>query len=175
MKNFITLIIVLLIILMVGCAQVEESNSTIDISVSETVSEKKTLTDIDKTALENWGDFETVSSLYTRLGRNLENPDYVIVNLKNVVVIRSGDIDVRNSLTDNITALSMECLLKSNAVLKDGEYVPSVEKNDMIDVIMKDDTKNRVVHGDIVNISGVLDTADKKILDAEYEMITPNE
>lgn len=138
---------------------------TTDGLTSEASSVEDSLPELDKDALENWGVFDSIPSLYTRIDRNLENPNYVVVTLKNVVVMRGGDRAVRNSMTDNIWVINRKSLLNSDRL--------QFYDNEKIKVLMKDDSTNRALHGDEITVTGVLDTKNLMIFDAEYKMIKP--
>lgn len=167
----LVLIILTLFIILSGCTT-DKTIESIDSFVAETSSNEDGLPVLDKNTLESWGDFESVASLYARINRNLENPNYVLVTLKNVVVFRGGDRDVRNSMTDNIYVMSEESLLKSNRFTSNGEVI-EFRDDEKIKVIMKDDNTNRVLQGDYITVTGILNTKNIMIFDAEYEMIKP--
>ena len=173
LKSACILVVLFLLVILSGCGIVTTTDSAND-SVSETSSAVESFPELDKNTLENWGNFETVTSLYKQANRNLENPNYVLVTLEKVVVLRGGDSSNRNSMTDNITVVNKESLLESNRVTESGE-VKQFRDDEKIRVIMKDDTTNRALHGDIITVTGILDTKNLMIFDAEYEMIEPNE
>ena len=166
-------IILFLFAMFSGCTNYKTTDS-VDNIISETTSSEESLPVLDKNTLENWGDFESVASIYTRINRNLENPNYVLVTLKNVVVLRGGDSTSRNSMTDNIWVINEESLLESNRISASGEIIP-FRDNEKIKVFMKDDSTNRVVQGDYITVTGILDTKNIMIFDSECEMIKPVE
>ena len=166
-KDAIFSFILILAFAVSGCAKPIDST---DDFAQPSSSIEDSLPKLDKNTLENWGDFEKVESLYTRLNRNLDNPNYVLVTLKNVVVMRGGDNSDRNGMTDNIWVISEESLLTSNRLTSSGEFI-QLRDSEKIRVIMKDDTTNRALHGDYITVTGILDTNNIMIFDAEYEMV----
>ena len=162
-------IILILFVMLSGCTN-DKTTEPVDNFVSEVSSNEESLPELDKNTLENWGDFESVASIYTKINRNLDTPNYVLVTLKNVVVLRSGDSSDRNSMTNNIWAINEQSLLESNRYTSSGEFI-QFRDNEKIKIIMKDDSTNRVLQGDYITVTGVLDTKNIMIFDAEYEMI----
>ena len=120
---------------------------------------------IDKNELDNWGEFSSVNKLRINGSRNLENPKYVLVSVEGLVV-RNAMNQVYIIDEPEYQGVRWRYAIK-NQVASD----LLDEASDFMVVSMKDDTKNRVITGDYIKLSGVLDTENLTIIDAEYKMI----
>ena len=120
---------------------------------------------INKNDLDNWGDFSSIHKLRTHCSRNLENPKYVLVSVEGLVV--------RNAMNQVyiIDEPESQGVRWRRAIKNQVASDLLDEANDFMVVSMKDDTKNRVITGDYIKLSGVLDTENLTIIDAEYKMI----
>jgi len=120
---------------------------------------------INKNDLDNWGDFSSIHKLRTHCSRNLENPKYVLVSVEGLVV-RDAFNQVYIIDEPAYQGFKWRGAIREQIALDLLE-----EADDFIIVSMKDDTKNRVITGDYIKLSGVLDTENLIIMDAEYKMI----
>lgn len=121
---------------------------------------------VDKKDLDNWGSFSSVHKLRNHLKRNLENPLYVIATVEGLVVRADSDRDiyvVNEPENGGVAWTYAKVNLLGSEMLE--------HAGDLIKVNMKDDTKNRVLTGDYIKLTGVLNTSDFQFFDAEYEMI----
>ena len=113
--------------------------------------------------LESLGNFETIKDMETQLQRNLENPEHMKVSVRGYIA-RTED----RLYLCNVWGASSRHSLKNDNV----SSVLNNEKNDKILIYMIDDTTNRVLSGDEVIITGILDTSNMYITDCTYEMIS---
>lgn len=125
---------------------------------------------ISKDNLEDWGKFDSINSLITKTKRNKNNPQYVLVNMIDFYVIRD--------ISNDIYIVDKECIedggVKVRYAIEQGAYediLSGVSDNKKIKVIMRNDNSERVVSGDIIQLSGVFDTKQMMIIQADYEMI----
>lgn len=120
---------------------------------------------INKNDLDNWGEFSSIHKLRTHCSRNLENPKYVLVSVEGLVV---RDAFNQVYIIDEPASQGV----KWRRAIREQIALDLLEEaDDFIIVSMKDDTKNRVITGDYIKLSGVLDTDNLIIMDAEYKMI----
>ena len=125
---------------------------------------------IDRTNLQDWGEFDNINSLMIRTSRNNDNPQYVLVNMVDFYVIRSEMHEIFIVGIDTIEKGSV----KIRVDFKRGDFkdiLSLISDNNKMRVIMKDDNHNRLLTGDRVQLLGVFDTKQMVIKEAEYKMI----
>lgn len=121
---------------------------------------------VDRNDLDDWGDFSSVHKLRNKYERNLENPLYVLATVEGLVVRADNGRDIYILDEPEKFDVAWNYAKKNNIASEMLSYA-----GDFIKVSMKDDTKNRVLTGDYIKLTGVLNTSDFQFFDAEYEMI----
>lgn len=123
--------------------------------------------EINKKDLDDWGDFDSVHKLRTKLKRNLENPRHVLATVEGLVVRadNGSDIYIMDEPEDSLKWLK----LKAQENLSASKMLECAD--DYVKISMKDDTKNRVLTGDYIKLTGILNTSEFQFFDSEYKMI----
>ena len=122
---------------------------------------------------DDLGTFENTDAVFDYLERNPNTKSYKKVTIKNALVKRfEGDIiqiytapSKHGTTDDYIQYMSFKRSFKDREH-PDGNFL----------VKMRDDTKNRVLTGDLINITGILVVHQGRhyLIDCTYEMVTAN-
>jgi hypothetical protein len=121
---------------------------------------------IDKNDLDDWGKFSSVHKLRNHFKRNLENPLYVLATVEGLVVRADNGRDIYILDEPKKFNVAWDYAKKNNIASEMLAYA-----DDFIKVSMKDDTKNRVLTGDYIKLSGILNTSEFQFFDSEHKMI----
>ena len=148
------------------CYEEQSSNPTSAVESNlENLTSSQNAT-VDKSNLSDFGEFSSIHKLRNHLERNLENPLYVLATVEGLVVRTNNNQDIYILDEPENSGVAWRYAKKNKIVSEMLELA-----DDFIKITMKDDTKNRVITGDYIKLSGVLNTSDFQFFDSEYEMI----
>lgn len=115
--------------------------------------------EIDTNNLKSLGSFTSIKKLKQDLQRNLDNPIYMKVEITGYIIRTDSGIYL---CTDFSPRINFETGYPDYELHR-------IDDNNKIRIYMKDDTQNRVLTGDKVKISGMINTKTTMIYDCTYE------
>lgn len=131
-----------------------------------TILEKKTEINIDE--IDDMGYFDSIIDIERELQRNINNPEYFKIEITGTI-LRTNDklyLCILNGVEDRYLVNTYKTAGDEKKLF---EVLNSLDK---IIIYMQNDSTNRVLSGDKVIITGILDTQNMYIFDCTYELVS---
>lgn len=156
---------IIAVVILSGCT-ISIARPTAATTSTEQKTTATTTTRISKKDLANFGKHESVRNAYKFFERNPTNEKYGNITVVGFVV--------RKQATDEIFLLHKPTTFSVSwdYYVREKDYEGLIRIADYkFQIVMKDDTKNRVLTGDTISVTGILDVKNGLIFDAKYTMI----
>lgn len=154
---------------------VETSDITDKVDAHTNSNENTIITDnidIDINSLKAIGSFTSIKELKKALQRNIDNPQHMKLQITGYIIRTDSELYV--CTIDDIGVeerYNIKEYLRNDDAAAALNYIQSNKCDNIINIYMYDDTANRVLTGDQVEITGILDTTELRMYNCIYEFV----